>query len=64
MQFRLVAATDLAAKIEGSAIADQSAYLIDPGSNRYAVAAPSLRRPFIMIVKSCGRSLGVTDVPR
>jgi len=35
MQFQLVAATDIAAKIEGSAIADQGAYLIDPGSNRY-----------------------------
>ena len=35
MQFQLVAATDIAAKIEGPAIPDQSAYLIDPGANRY-----------------------------
>ena len=35
MQFQLVAATDIAAKIEGSAIADQGAYLIDPGTNRH-----------------------------
>jgi hypothetical protein len=43
MQFQLVAATDIAAKIEGSALADQSAYLIDPGSNRYhrCAVAPS-----------------------
>ena len=35
MQFQLVAATDIAAQIEGPAIAHQSAYLIDPGTNRY-----------------------------
>ena len=54
MQFQLVAATDIAAKIEGSAIADQGAYLIDPGTNRYRryVVAP------LMIMQNCGRSLG------
>jgi len=54
MQFQLVAATDIAAKIEGSAIADQGAYLIDPGTNRYHryVVAP------LMIMQNCGRSLG------
>ena len=43
MQFQLVAATNIAAKKEGSAVADQSAYLIDPGSNRYhrCAVAPS-----------------------
>ena len=43
MQFQLVAAADIAAKIEGSAIADQGAYLIDPGPNRYhrCAVAPS-----------------------
>ena len=53
MQFQLVAATDIAAKIEGSAIADQGAYLIDPGTNRYHryVVAP------LMIMQNCGRSL-------
>lgn len=43
MQFQLVAPTDIAAKVEGPAITDQSANLIDPGSNRYhrcAVAPP------------------------
>ncbi|WP_435368447.1 hypothetical protein [Sphingomonas faeni] len=50
MQFQLVAATDIAAKIEGSAIADQGAYLIDPGTNRYVVAP-------LMIMQNCGRSL-------
>lgn len=35
MQFHLVAPTDIAAQIEGPAITDQSAYLIDPGANRY-----------------------------
>jgi hypothetical protein len=35
MQFQLVAPADIAAKIEGPAIADQRAYLIDPGANRY-----------------------------
>jgi hypothetical protein len=34
VQFQLVAPTDIAAKIEGPAIADQSAYLIDPSANR------------------------------
>ncbi len=54
MQFQLVAATDIAAKIKGSAIADQGAYLIDPGTNRYHryVVAP------LMIMQNCGRSLG------
>lgn len=54
MQFELVAATDIAAKIEGSAIADQGAYLIDPGTNRHHhyVVAP------LMIMQNCGRSLG------
>ena len=54
MQFQLVAATDIAAKIEGSAIADQGAYLVDPGTNRYHryVVAP------LMIMQNCGRSLG------
>lgn len=54
MQFQLVAATDIAAQIEGAAIADQSAYLIDPGTNRYHryVVAP------LMIMQNCGRSLG------
>ncbi len=54
MQFQLVAATDIAAKIEGAAIADQGAYLIDPGTNRYHryVVAP------FMIMQNCGRSLG------
>jgi hypothetical protein len=54
MQFQLVAATDIAAKIEGSAIADQGAYLIDPGTNRYHryVVAP------LMIMQNCWRSLG------
>jgi hypothetical protein len=43
VQFQLVAPTDIAAKIEGPAIADQRAYLIDPGANRYHrwVVAPS-----------------------
>jgi hypothetical protein len=43
VQFQLKAPTDIAAKIEGPAIADQSAYLIDPGANRYhsCVVAPS-----------------------
>ena len=52
MQFQLVAATDIAAKIEGSALADQGAYLIDPGTNRYHryVVAP------LMIMQNCGRS--------
>jgi len=35
VQFQLVAPTDIAAKIEGPAIADQSAYLIDSGAKRY-----------------------------
>jgi hypothetical protein len=35
MQFQLVAPADIAAKIECPAIADQRAYLIDPGANRY-----------------------------
>ena len=54
MQFQLVAATDIAAKIEGSAIADQRAYLVDPRTNRYHryVVAP------LMIMQNCGRSLG------
>lgn len=54
MQFQLVAATDIAAKIERSAIADQGAHLIDPGSNRHYryVVAP------LMITQNCGRSLG------
>ena len=54
MQFQLVAATDIAAKIEGSAIAHQGAYLIDPGTSRYHryVVAP------LMIMQNCGRSLG------
>ena len=53
MQFQLVAATDIAAKIEGSAIADQRAYLVDPRTNRYHryVVAP------LMIMQNCGRSL-------
>ncbi len=54
MQFQLVAATDIAAKIEGSAIADQRAYLVDPRTNRYHryVVAP------LMIMQNCGGSLG------
>ena len=54
MQFQLVATTHIAAKIEGSAIADQGGYLIDPGTNRYHryVVAP------LMIMQNCGRSLG------
>ena len=54
MQFQLAAATDIAAKIEGSAIADQGAYLIDSGTNRYHryVVAP------LMIIQNCGRFLG------
>lgn len=54
MQFQLVAATDIAAKIEGSAIAHQGAYLIDPGANRFHryVVAP------LMIMQNCGRSVG------
>ena len=54
MQFQLVAATDIAAKIEGSAIADQGAYLIDPGTNRYDRygVAP------LMIMQNYGRSVG------
>lgn len=54
MQFQLVAATDIAAKIEGSAIADQRAYLVDPRTNRYHryVVAP------LMIMQNYGRSLG------
>jgi hypothetical protein len=35
VQFQLEATTDIAAKIERPAIADQSAYLIDRGANRY-----------------------------
>jgi len=35
MQFHFVAPTDIATKIEGPTIADQRAYLIDPGANRY-----------------------------
>ncbi len=35
MQFQLVAPTDIAVTIEGPTIADQGAYLIDPGANRY-----------------------------
>ncbi len=35
MQFQLVAPTDIAVQIEGPAITDQSAYLIDPGANCY-----------------------------
>ncbi len=41
MQFQLVAPTDIAAKLEDPAIADQSANLIDPGSNRYHRCAPA-----------------------
>jgi hypothetical protein len=43
VQFQLVAPTNIAAKIEGSAISYQSANLIDPGSNRYhrCAVAPS-----------------------
>jgi hypothetical protein len=54
MQFQLVAATDIAAKIEGSAVADQGAYLIDSSTNRYHgyVVAP------LMILRNCERSLG------
>ena len=53
MQFQLVAAADIAAKIEGSAIADQGACLIDPGTNRYHryVVTP------LMIMQNCGKSL-------
>ena len=60
MQFQLVAATDIAAKIEGSAIADQGAYLTDPGTNRFHcyVVAP------LMIMQNCGRSLGQPMLPR
>ena len=35
VQFKLVAPTEIAAQIEGPAIADQISYLIDPGANRY-----------------------------
>ena len=43
VQFQLVAPTDIAAKIEGPAITDQSADLIDRGANCYhrCVGAPS-----------------------
>jgi hypothetical protein len=42
VQFQLIAPTNIAAKIKGPAVADQSAYLIDPGANRYhrCVVAP------------------------
>ncbi len=39
MQFQLVAPTDIAAKIEGSAVTDQCANLIDPSTNRYHCCA-------------------------
>ncbi len=57
IQFQLVAATDIAAKIEGSAIADQSAYLIDPGTNRYHryVVAP------LMIMQKLREIFGAAD---
>jgi hypothetical protein len=35
VQLQLVAPTDIAAKIEGPAIADQGAYLVDSGASRY-----------------------------
>jgi hypothetical protein len=35
VQLQLVAPTDIAAKIEGPAIADEGAYLIDPSASRY-----------------------------
>jgi hypothetical protein len=42
-QLQLVAPTNIAAKIEGPAIADQSAYLIDPRADRHhrCAVAPS-----------------------
>ncbi len=48
MQFELVAPTNIPTQIEGVAIADQSAHLIDPGPNRYhrygIISSPGHRR--------------------
>jgi len=53
MQFQLVASADIAAKVEGPAIADQSANLIDSGSNRYHCCAVAPSSLYIVVDYPC-----------